>query len=274
MIELFYKNYHKNFFLYKYYYIYLLQILLFINNNNIKKYILSESNFRLLFFFKRKRRKKRIFYKINKKIYFKKIKYKSNEKILFLKRKSGVLKQKYNPKAFYLYKMNFYINLKRNKKRKRIKGLLYKLKYKVFNKLFFKKNRKHLFKRTTLNPTKQFKKTKLIKHIYTNKNIHNVKFNTLVHTLLALKLFANFKDAYAYINKLGVYYNGKYVYNTNIVIQKGDVFSLNSDIYFYFYLVCLYKHLRRYFRKVKPRIFKLIRHKIDIHKQATRKYPK
>jgi len=170
--------------------------------------------------------------------------------------------------------MSFFIDLKKKKnttKKKRL-NLLKKIK---MTKIFYKQIRKNIFIRKELNIKQQFKKSKLIYSNFNKKSDPNYIYsNTVLYTLLVLKLFLNLRDAKKYIQTIGLYVNSVLIKDPFFILNVNDVFSLNCDFNFFFYLQFMRRNLRKYFKKVKPRIFKLIRGKIDINKQSSKSYPK
>lgn len=196
------------------------------------------------------------------------------ETTLLLKRKFGLLKYRFNEKAFLLYKLSSFLDIRKD--RLKLKKTTYKyLKKPNVTKVFFKKNRENVFMKTRFKTTRQFKKSKLLYGLFNKKNSSEYNhYNNIVYTLLSFKLFLNFKDAIKYLKSLGFYYNNYHNHNPFQLLKMNDVFSLNADFYFYYYLKSMYKYLRKYFRKVKPRIFKLIRHKVDNNKQSATTFPK
>lgn len=246
------------------------KFLFFFWNFSLKNIFFKKFKFQLTFFFKRF---KKTFSKNFS--FFKQLDYSEIENNLLLKRKFGLLKHKYNQKSFLLYKLNSYLDLKKNKNKKKNKNFLNILKKKNTGKLFYKKNRKCILQNMTFNVNRQFKKSKIFYSLFNKKKDPDFnRFNTVIYTLLSFRLFLNFKDAYKYIKEIGVWHNNCLVKSPFKILLVNDVLSLNADFYFYFYLQFMYKHLKRYFKKVKPRIFKLIRGKIDINKQSSLTYPK
>lgn len=226
-----------------------------------------------LFFFRK--RKKKVF-KINYSVsFFEKnyISIKDQNNILQFKRKYGVLKHKYDDKAYNLYKMNYMIDLKRGKKKQASFQYLNSLRRKNINKLFFKKNRINIFKKFNFKVLTQKKKSKVIYNLFKNntKFLNNV---TLGKLLLTQKLFPSYSDAKVFIENGGIVINNIIVSNHNQILNAGDVIKLPHNELFFFYLTSFNLNQRKYLKMVKPRIFKLIRNKIDINKQATKNFPK
>jgi hypothetical protein len=87
-------------------------------------------------------------------------------------------------------------------------------------------------------------------------------------------IFTNRKNAEIYIRTVGIFINGKISFNSNQALNVGDVIQMHRNLYFYSYSIRFFKKLRRYVRRVKARVFKLMRHKIDPNKQATTNIPR
>ena len=226
-----------------------------------------------LFFF-RKRRKK-IFtinyevqiYKINK------ISFEDQNNVLLFKRRYGVLKHKYEDKSYNLHKMNYMIDLKKKKIKKSTFNYLNSLRKKNMNKLFFKKNRINIFKNFNYKVLTQKKKTKVIYNLFKNKN-DSLNQLTLGKLLLTQRFFPNYDDTLKFIKNGGIVVNNEITLNHDKLLNVGDVVKLPRNELFFFYLTSFNLNRRKYLKLVKPRIFKLIRNKIDINKQATKNFPK
>lgn len=236
---------------------------------NLKQIIEKSFSEKIVFYFKFFKKKK-----IKSTYLFKKNDFYEISSSLVLKRKFGLLKHKFNEKSFLLYKINAYLDLRKNKK-KRIKEHFGLLKKKTMTKLFYKKVRNPLFINTRYSTSRQFKKSKILYNLYNKKNdpVLN-RFDSLVYTLISLKLFANFSDSLSYIKNIGVFCNHNLIKNPYFIVNLYDIIQLNSDFKYFYYLKTMNKQLRKHFKKVKPRIFKLVRGKYDINKQSATSIPK
>ena len=226
-----------------------------------------------LFFF-RKRRKKH--FDINYEVQLFKgnsITAQDQNGILLFKRKYGVLKHKYDDKAYNLYKMNYMIDLKKKKTKKNTFQYLNSLRKKNMNKLFFKKNRINIFKNFDYKVLTQKKKSKVIYNLFKNKQ-SSLNQLTLGKLLLTQRLFSNYSDTIKFIQNGGIVINDQIITRHDKHLNVGDVIKLPHNELFFFYLTSFNLNRRKYLKMVKPRIFKLIRNKIDINKQATKNFPK
>lgn len=202
-----------------------------------------------------------------------KISYEDQNNILLFKRRYGVLKHKYEDKSYNLYKMNYMLDLKKKKIKKSTFQYLNSLRKKNMNKLFFKKNRINIFKNFNYKVLTQKKKSKVIYNLFKNEN-NSPNQLTLGKLLLTQRLFSNYSDTIKYINNGGIVINNEIVLNHDKQLNVGDVVKLPHNELFFFYLTSFNLNRRKYLKLVKPRIFKLIRNKIDINKQATKNFPK
>jgi len=95
-----------------------------------------------------------------------------------------------------------------------------------------------------------------------------------MHLLISFKIFLNYNDAIKYIMNTGVFINFKLNKNPWAYIHNNDIINLYWVPTHYTYIFYNFRKFNRYLRRVKPRIFKMMRHKIDINKQATKRFPK
>ena len=232
----------------------------------------KDQKWQIFFFRKRKKKNFKINYEV---LLFNKNVITSNNQndVLHFKRKYGVLKYKYDDKAYNLYKMNYMIDLKRKKKKKVNFQFLNSLRKKNINKLFFKKNRINIFKNFDYKVLTQKKKSKVIYSLFKKNNLVFNKL-TLGKLLLTQRFFSTYEDAKNFIHKGGVVVNNQFVSDHNLNLNVGDVIKLPHNELFFFYLTSFNLNRRKYLKMVKPRIFKLIRNKVDINKQATKNFPK
>mgnify|MGYP007051646365 CR=1 FL=1 len=257
-------------------YFYILQ---FFQKNRIIFYYMN--------FFKRSKKRMRYnytYYNIKKPrsklLFFNPYSYKTNNLtptqniILYTKRKFGLLKYRYSKKNYHLRRMSYYIDVYRQKKQK-LHFHYHSLKKKHINKLFFKKNRGNIFENLGYNVNRQKRKSKVAYSLFrANKPlVINMK---LIDIFLNHKMFFTISDTINFIKTFGIYLNYKTVYNPYINITKGDIIQIpmQEDPIYNMYRLIFFKKYRKYMRKIKPRIFKLMRNKIDLHKQATKNIPK
>lgn len=165
------------------------------------------------------------------------------------------------------------IDLKKKKTKKNTFQYLNSLRKKNMNKLFFKKNRINIFKNFNFKVLTQKKKSKVIYNLFKNEN-DSLNQLTLGKLLLTQRLFSNYSDTIKFIKNGGIVVNEKTVIDHKKQLNVGDVIKLPHNELFFFYLTSFNLNRRKYLKMVKPRIFKLIRNKIDINKQATKNFPK
>ena len=211
--------------------------------------------------------------------------------VLTLKRKIGAIKYKYNKLKTNLFKGNFFLDLKRyqwtktntlltdrNKhvhKKKFWRYRYFSISRKTFTKVSQKEARNIISSKINYNMIRQKKKTKVFYSIYKyTPSYTEVIFNRVSDVLCYLQLFSNSKEAKEFITKIGIYVNGVYVVDANYFYGVNDVLQIYSSEALYSYILRKKKKNKVYFSKIKPRIFKLIRNKIDPHKQSTKNIPK
>lgn len=92
--------------------------------------------------------------------------------------------------------------------------------------------------------------------------------------LVDQRLFENYERASTYIKTIGVFVNGLSIRSPFYCLRIGDVVQLQRHSAYFLYRARAYKALRRYRFKIKYRVFRLIRHKVNPNKQSAKNIPK
>lgn len=244
-----------------------------------------------------KRGKRKPFWKLKRKFkFFKRMKFKrfkrkllitfpfkknlilnvfSQKNILFLKRSFGLFKYRFDKKKYTLYRMKYILDKVRKKRIKPRNFSFRPFKKRYFSRLFYNPLRSTLMLTTNNKANRQFKQTKIVSKITKKDNwINSLVSDTFIWKILVkCKFFFNRKKAIFFIVNAGVYINGELEKNPYRVVEAGDTIQIARTYFFSKIFFKRFKRLRRFVRRIRSRVFRLMRHKINPNKQATKNVP-
>lgn len=200
----------------------------------------------------------------------------NTKSILHFKRKTALFKSKYDLRRFHLYRMKYLLNLRKKRNNKKNINSVGTLSADKLSFMFFRRFRANIFKLLSYNANRQFKKSKILSKITKKSTSYETFYNELVlwKILLKQQLFPTKDLTLQFINTFGVFINGNYTNHSHVSLNVGDVIQLSYNVIMCTFLLKHSRKLKKYFGKVRFRIFKLMRNKIDPNKQATKNIPR